>query len=195
MKWTPRYKCQNPFGILLHLSWSLLCMYLWFLGGTRGKEPICQWRRCKRWGFDPWVRKIPLEKGMAIHSSILAWRIPRTEEPGRLQSKGLQRAEHDWVTNTLKIPYGWWLSGDLEGEGEKGKWEVQIQNLSGSSLSWWLSTQSFQKQFVISRENPGTIVLLVDNFSGALNQQVCASVIWQDRFENEFAFYIYVEIY
>ena len=137
----------------------------------------------------------PLEKGMAIHSSILAWRIPRTEEPGRLQSKGLQRAEHDWVTNTLKIPYGWWLSGDLEGEGEKGKWEVQIQNLSGSSLSWWLSTQSFQKQFVISRENPGTIVLLVDNFSGALNQQVCASVIWQDRFENEFAFYIYVEIY
>ena len=33
----------------------------------------------------------PLEKGMAIHSSILAWRIPWTEEPGRLQSMGLQR--------------------------------------------------------------------------------------------------------
>ena len=32
----------------------------------------------------------PLEKGMAIHSSILAWRIPWTEEPGRLQSMGLQ---------------------------------------------------------------------------------------------------------
>ena len=32
----------------------------------------------------------PLEKGMAIHSSILAWRIPRTEEPGWLQSIGLQ---------------------------------------------------------------------------------------------------------
>ena len=37
----------------------------------------------------------PLEKGMAIHSSILAWRIPWTEEPGRLQSKGLQRVGHD----------------------------------------------------------------------------------------------------
>ena len=37
----------------------------------------------------------PLEKGMATHSSILAWRIPRTEEPGRLQSMGLQRAGHD----------------------------------------------------------------------------------------------------
>ena len=36
-------------------------------------------------------REDPLEKGMATHSSILAWRIPRTEEPGRLQSRGLQR--------------------------------------------------------------------------------------------------------
>ena len=37
----------------------------------------------------------PLEKGMATHSSILAWRIPRTEEPGELQSMGLQRFGHN----------------------------------------------------------------------------------------------------
>ena len=37
----------------------------------------------------------PLTKGMAIHSSILAWRIPGTEEPGRLQSTGSQRVGHD----------------------------------------------------------------------------------------------------
>ena len=37
----------------------------------------------------------PLEKGMASNSSILAWRIPWTEEPGRLQSMGLQRVGHD----------------------------------------------------------------------------------------------------
>ena len=37
----------------------------------------------------------PLEEGMATHSSILAWRIPRTEEPGGLQSMGLQRVGHD----------------------------------------------------------------------------------------------------
>ena len=42
----------------------------------------------------------PLEKGMAIHSSILAWRIPWTEEPGRLQSMGLQKVWHDWACNT-----------------------------------------------------------------------------------------------
>ena len=37
----------------------------------------------------------PLEEGMATHSSILAWRIPWTEEPGGLQSKGSQRLRHD----------------------------------------------------------------------------------------------------
>ena len=37
----------------------------------------------------------PMEKGMASHSSILAWIIPGTVEPGRLQSMGLQRVKHD----------------------------------------------------------------------------------------------------
>ena len=37
----------------------------------------------------------PLEKGMATHSSILAWRIPWTEEPGQVQSMGSQRVGHD----------------------------------------------------------------------------------------------------
>ena len=37
----------------------------------------------------------PLQKGMATHSSILAWRILRTEEPGGLQSVGSQRVEHE----------------------------------------------------------------------------------------------------
>ena len=54
-----------------------------FPGGSDGKRICLQCRRCR---FYPWVGKIPLEKGMAAHSSILAWRIPRTEEPGRLQS-------------------------------------------------------------------------------------------------------------
>ena len=48
---------------------------------------------------ETWVRSLgwedPLEKEMATHSSILAWRIPWTEEPGGLQSTGLQRVGHD----------------------------------------------------------------------------------------------------
>jgi len=47
------------------------------------ENPFIHWRR--EW----------LEKGMATHSSILAWRIPRTEEPGGLQSMGSQRVGHD----------------------------------------------------------------------------------------------------
>ena len=43
----------------------------------------------------------PLEEGMATHSSILAWRIPWSEEPGTLQSIGSQRVGHDLVTFTL----------------------------------------------------------------------------------------------
>ena len=42
-----------------------------------------------------------LEKEMATHSSILAWRIPWTEEPGGLQSTGSRRVRHDWVTKPL----------------------------------------------------------------------------------------------
>ena len=43
----------------------------------------------------------PLEKGMDTYSSILAWKIPWTEEPGGLQLMGLQRVSHDWATNTF----------------------------------------------------------------------------------------------
>ena len=48
---------------------------------------------------ETWVQSLgqedPLEEGMATYSSILAWRIPWTEEPGGLQSMGLQRVGHD----------------------------------------------------------------------------------------------------
>ena len=52
-----------------------------------------------------WIRSLgwedPLEEGMATHSSVPAWRILWTEEPGGLQSMGLQRVGYEWVTNTF----------------------------------------------------------------------------------------------
>ena len=42
--------------------------------------------------------KVPLEKGMAVHSSILVWRIPRTKKPDKLQSLG--SVGHDWAAHT-----------------------------------------------------------------------------------------------
>jgi len=59
--------------------------------------------------WETWVGSLcpeePLEVSMAIHSSILAWRIPWTEEPGRLQPIGSQRVRHDWSDWALK----WYL--------------------------------------------------------------------------------------
>ena len=57
---------------------------------------------------ETWVRSLgqegPLEKEMATHSSILAWRIPWMEEPGGLQSTGSQRVRHDWATSLTHSP-------------------------------------------------------------------------------------------
>ena len=66
-----------------------------FTGGSSGKEPACPPRRYGGCGFHPCVSKIPLEEGMATYSTILAWRIPWTEDPGGLQSIGLQRVGHN----------------------------------------------------------------------------------------------------
>ena len=57
--------------------------------------------QCRRQEFNPWVGKIPLKKEIATHSRILAWRIPRTEEPGGLKSTAWQRVGHDWATNAF----------------------------------------------------------------------------------------------
>ena len=85
-----------------HLSHPIFCYggHMWDLGcpgGSDSKEsagnvgdPV---------GSLGW--EDPLEEGMATHSSILAWRIPWTEEPGGLQSTGSQRVRPDWVTNTF----------------------------------------------------------------------------------------------
>ena len=75
---------------------KLLCMKSWeFSVAASGKEPACRCRRHK----ETWVRSLgqedSLEEEMATCYSILAWRIPWTEEPVGLQSIGLQRDGHD----------------------------------------------------------------------------------------------------
>ena len=61
--------------------------------------------------WEIWVQSLgwedPLEEGMEIHSSILAWRMPWTEEPGGLQSMRSQRVRQDWATS-LSLLHCWW---------------------------------------------------------------------------------------
>ena len=73
---------QSYFGFVNCLYF---CLFWGFPGDSAGKESTCNAR--------------DLEKGMATHSSILAWIIPRTE-----QSMGSQRVGHDWATFTLSHP-------------------------------------------------------------------------------------------
>ena len=88
---------RNTVGSRMGTSWGsvLSALKVRLCGLSRqlnSKEPTCQ---CSTPGFNPWVEKIPLEKEMATHSSILAWRIPWTEEPGGVQSMQSQRVGHD----------------------------------------------------------------------------------------------------
>ena len=62
--------------------------------------PAVQEIRVQSLGWDD-----PLEKGMATHSTILAWRNPWTEEPGGLPPMESQRVRHDWMTNTFYFPF------------------------------------------------------------------------------------------
>ena len=85
-----------PFWRLsFHGFWGIADTLVGFPGGTSGKEPAWQCRRCKRHVFEFLGQGDPLEKEMATYSSILAWRTPWTQEPGRLQSTGLQRVGHN----------------------------------------------------------------------------------------------------
>ena len=87
MKW---YLFEVLFWFLIKTVFFFLvaaCELLDFPGGSEGKESAYN-------SGDP-CQEDPLEKGMTSHSSILAWRIPWTEEPGGLQSMGSQRVGHD----------------------------------------------------------------------------------------------------
>ena len=66
-----------------------------WIKGPQEEEGIDNSIVCQETSVQPLGGEDPLEKGMAIHSSTLAWRIPWTEKPGGLQSMGSQRVGHD----------------------------------------------------------------------------------------------------
>ena len=92
------------------LSWTLSQFQNWsssaYVSPYSIHSPHCCWKDTSKtliWTYisQTWVqplgREDPLEEGMATHSSILAWRIPRTEEPRGLQSMGSRRVGHSWA--------------------------------------------------------------------------------------------------
>ena len=83
-----------------------------YADGSDSKESACNW--------ETWVQTLcwedPLEESMTTHSSILAWRIPWTEEPGWLQSIGSQRVGHDWTTKHSTAPIINYLPPELRNQ-------------------------------------------------------------------------------
>ena len=63
-----------------------------------GKESACQCRRCKKWGFNPWIGKIPWRRARQPTPVFLPGESPWTEEPGGRQHMGSQRVWHNWLT-------------------------------------------------------------------------------------------------
>ena len=75
-----------------------------------------------------WIPSGKLEKAMAPHSSTLAWKIPWMEEPGRLQSMGLRRVGHDWVTS---------ISLSFIGEGNGNPLQCSCLENPRDRGAWW----------------------------------------------------------
>ena len=100
-------------------------------GGSDSKDLPAIW--------ETWVQSLghedSLEKGMATHSSIPVWRIPWTEKPAGLQSMGLQRVGHDWVTCTFSVTVPLTENGSIVGT-------VSNSAVLGG-LHWTLPTRNF----------------------------------------------------
>ena len=81
------------------------------------------------WHFEAYLQFVYVwvsEKAMAPHSSTLDWKVPWTEEPGRLQSMGSLRVGHDWVTSLSLFTCMHW----------RRKWQPTPVFLSGESQGW-----------------------------------------------------------
>ena len=137
LQWKPRILTTRLPGHSLSITltctgkkicvWLALLQYLLYCNGLpwwlSGKEPACQ---C----WEMWVQLLgwedPLEKAMATHSSTLAWKIPWMEELGGLQSMGLLRVGHDWVTSLSFFTFMHW----------RRKWQPTPVFLPGESQGW-----------------------------------------------------------
>ena len=101
---------------------------IWKLVKTKGSKVDIWWcevlKPCVKW------YNILEEKAMATHSSTLAWKIPWTEEPGRLQSMRSLRVRHDWATSLSLFTFMHW----------RRKWQPTPVFLPGESQgrgAWW----------------------------------------------------------
>ena len=117
--------------VCVGLPWSL-----------RSKESTCN-AGDPGWKFR--MGEIPPEEGMTTHSSILAWRIPWTEEPGGLQFMGSQRVGHNWsdLARTVCVCYGYVLSHVLSC-GPMNPYGSFVLGISQLRILEWVAISTFR---------------------------------------------------
>ena len=132
---------------------------------------------------ETWVQSLgreePLKKGMATHSSILAWRIPWPEKPGWLQSTGSRRVRHYWATNSQKQKKKKSYQAIKHMEEtlmcitnwEKPIWKSYILCDSNYTTSWKSKTMETVKRIIVvrgwGREVRGTWISGTEYFCGS----------------------------
>ena len=104
---------------------------------------------------ETWVRslgqELPLEKEMATHSSILAWKLPWMEEPGRLQSMRLQRVGHDWATSLhFNDVHAWFFAWQRDLTEDHGRSQAPKSNNVNENIVFniYISLQGHRLQTV-----------------------------------------------
>ena len=134
-QWEMETKVNIP---LREIPWFCIGMLTTFLTRSplpyKGTCPVAQMVKRLSTMWETRVQSLgwedPLEKEMAIHSSTIAWKIPWTEEPGRLQSMGSQRVGHDWATSLS-------LSPALQRPGQHKTWGLRVDT------QWNISEQNW----------------------------------------------------
>ena len=137
-----------------------------------------------------WVKSLggedPLEREMATHSRILAWRILWTEEPGRLQSMRLQRVRHDWATFThsLMLYIAVWRGPQSKGlislvssqQGTEALSPVACEELTlASSQGIWKPTLS-QLSLFRTIALPDTVIIALWEILSPTTQLCCTKI-------------------
>ena len=133
------------FSLLILYAETFLSLVLGSLGffQTRSNHTICKLK---------WFLSLP---NSLPHSSTLAWEIPWTDEPGRLQSMGSRRVRHDWVTSLSLFTFMHWRRKwqptpvFLPGESHGAAWWAAVYGVAQSwtRLTWLSSSNSLHFSF------------------------------------------------
>ena len=185
-------KCFNLFVYLFSICFFLIsfssargvCLTWWLIGIMQVSVVLnmglSRWLMVKNLSAkqETWVPSLgqedPLEKEMAIHSSILAWKMPGAEETCRLQSLGSQRVRHDLVTKQQQLQQfstyreAFWIFKII---GMRISWIGEKRRLSKLTKLWWVYQELFLKDPIIKFNN--NLLLLLSHWSRV---RLCATL-------------------